>query len=441
MSRPQFRLTFFDLTALALMRATGRRQLIQSLWLYDHPVDVQGLQRYMDNFARGIGDRVVERSVLPFARPMWARPASRVVMGIAPHSRPRAEFMEWADAQADLPLDPVGGPSWILSVQPFDDGSTGVCLTGSHIVGDAFGSLMVMYQAITGDVPPQHYHLAGSRSRVSAILADTAQVVRDLPSTMRALVSATRLATGRRHQPPAHTEESSSLEVRIPSIAIEIDLDSWHDRARSVGGNASTLLASFTNLLAGQVGRVGPSGQVTLLMPVSTRQGSEDYRALAFEIGRAEVTTDMTTGDHGRLRRVLKQAQESALQGDNPSFTLLPLVPWLGRRGIQRLIDSMFSYADDLPVSFSNLGALPPHIAAIDGTQAEWFFARPLDAGVRLGDLQRTHGHLVIVALSIQRKLTICVEAYQLDADNSRARLMELATQALDELGVAARIE
>ena len=101
----------------------------------------------------------------------------------------------------------------------------------------------------------------------------------------------------------------------------------------------------------------------------------------------------------------------------------------------------MFAYSESLPVSCSNLGDLPPELARVDGTDAEYVFIRAIDSDVTIGELQRSHGQLVVVSGRINGKISISVEAYQLGADNSKARLRELATQTLAEFDLAGMID
>ena len=75
--RDEHRLSFMDETGLELMRATGRDQLIQCVWVYEHPIDMHGLERFHRNVAASCGNRLVERSPLLFGRPRWVRATDR----------------------------------------------------------------------------------------------------------------------------------------------------------------------------------------------------------------------------------------------------------------------------------------------------------------------------------------------------------------------------
>ena len=101
----------------------------------------------------------------------------------------------------------------------------------------------------------------------------------------------------------------------------------------------------------------------------------------------------------------------------------------------------MFAYSESLPVSCSNLGDLPPELARVDGTDAEYVFIRAIDSDVTMGELQRSHGQLVVVSGRINGKISISVEAYQLDAENTKARLLDITKQTLSEFGLNAVID
>ncbi|MEI8082506.1 MAG: hypothetical protein WCI74_11745, partial [Actinomycetes bacterium] len=119
---------------------------------------------------------------------------------------------------------------------------------------------------------------------------------------------------------------------------------------------------------------------------------------------------------------------------------LLPLVPWLPLNAVKGVADLMFSYSEDLPVSCSNLGDLPSELACADGTPAEYVLTRALDTSVTEGELQRSHGQLVIVSARINGKISISVEAYRLGAENTAERLRDLVKQTLEEFGLTGLI-
>jgi hypothetical protein len=443
------RLEFLDQTALELMRVTGRRQLMQCIWVYEGPIDIEGLQRFHRNMAQSLGHRLIELSPLPFGRPRWVRPVGPPPpMLVAEQPVPREDLLAWADGLAAVPIDPVHGPAWQMVVQPFTDGSTAVCMLGSHVTGDGVGSLLVFYEAIVGTIRDPGYALAGSRTRAKAVRSDLCQAVCDLPQTARALGKAARLVRDSRAGILASltarrtTSPDDDAVVQVPSTAVVVDSEQWSERARLLGGNAFTLMAGFTARFGERMARVRPSdGLVTLLMAVNLRESLDDDRALAMAFGKAVIDPASVIVDQTDARAEIRRARAAALSEPDPALGLMPLVPWLPRGAVRVLADLLFAYSEDLPVSCSNLGELVPQLADLDGTPATYLLTRSLDANVRLGDLRRSHGHLVAVSSQINGQVSICLEGYELGAENSRNRLRDVAEQTLADFGLTGRVD
>src|ERR1700742_1943157 len=106
-------LDLFDQTFFLGERATGATNLLQSVWVYDRPIDMDGLAQFHRNLARGRLSRRIERSPLPFGRHRWVTPADQSDLEIAT-PRPRGEFDSWLGEQAATSLDSERGPGWHL---------------------------------------------------------------------------------------------------------------------------------------------------------------------------------------------------------------------------------------------------------------------------------------------------------------------------------------
>lgn len=437
------RLEFLDQAALELMRATGRNQLMQCVWVYEHPLSEEGLKRFHDNLYASLGSRLIERSPLPFGRPRWVRPAGAPApIHYAEKSRPRDELLEWADDLATLPIDPERGPGWHVAVQQLDDGSTAVSIIASHVIGDGTGALMAVFEAITGNIRNPGYDAPGSRTRGQAIRADLRQALRDLPVTARTAVKAIKMAREKRQDfanaRAAQAATSDGHHVVVPSAAVYIDTAEWDAKAESLGGNSYSLLAGFAAKLGEHLGRRRASdGAVTLVIAINLRDSLEDDRALAMAFANATVDPTDVTKDLTEARDGVRQAREKAKNEPDPTMELMPLVPWLPQQAIKGVADLLFAYSEDLPVSCSNLGDLPPDLAQVDGTAAEYVLIRALDTDVTMGELERSHGQLVVVSGRINGKISISVEAYELGAENSKERLRSVVAQTLDEFGLS----
>jgi hypothetical protein len=443
----EHRLEFLDQTALELHRATGRGQLMQCVWVYEHEFDYAGFDRFHHNLYASLGSRLIERSPLPFGRPRWVQPVGPPPpIHVAEHSRPRAELMDWADELTNLPIDPERGPGWHLAVQPLDDGSTAASIVASHVIGDGVGALMAVFEGISGSIRQTGYDRPGSRSRRDAIVADLRQAVRDLPLTARTAVKAAKMIRAKRDDfaraRAAHSGPVDGRHVVVPSVAVYVDIPEWDAKAQSLGGNSYSLLAGFAAKLGERLGRQRESdGSVTLMIAINLRESLDDDRALAMAFASATVDPTKVTTDLTEARNGVRDAREKAKNEPDPTMELLALIPWLPKGSVKGVADLMFAYSEDLPISCSNLGDLPPDLARVDGSPADYVFIRALDSDVTVGEMQRSHGQLVVVSGRINGKVSISVEAYQLDAENSKARLRGLVEQTLAEFGLSGVIE
>ena len=438
------RLDYFDQIALELLRVTARRQLMQAVWIYRHPVDLDALQAFQRRFGSGLMGRLVERSILPFARPRWVSvPGTDVPVRIAEKARPREELMDWVEEEAKRPIDPVGGPGWDLGVLPMTDGSTAVSIVFSHCLVDGGGLVLTVHNAVSGTPADFGYPGPRSKSRAAALAADLRDTVREIPAGLRALTELVRMTAGTggdgapgSPRPAESDDPDLSRVVDIPSVVATVDTGVWDDRAAALGGNSYALVAGFTAKLAEHLGRRRPDGSVTLVIAGNGRSSADDDRALAMTFANATLDPVEVTEDLSAARDSIRAAREQAKGGPDPTSKLYPLVAWSPRRTATAVAGRLFSYADSLPSSCSNLGDVPGHLANLDGTPAEHVIARSVDQNVTLRDLHRSHGTLVVVSGRINGRLWLAVEAYELGAENSRQRLRRIVEATLSEFGV-----
>lgn len=443
----EHRLAFLDHTALELHRVTGRGQLMQCVWVYEHPLDYAGLDRFNENLYKSLGSRLIERSPLPFGRPRWVRPVGPPPpIHIAKTVRPRSELLDWSDELAKLPIDPEHGPGWHLAVQPLEGGATAVAIVASHVIGDGVGALMAVFEAVTGMLRDPGYDEPNSRTRTQAIISDLRQAVRDLPLTARTAVKAARMFREQRDQfkraTAANLAEGDKTEVVVPSVAFYVDIPEWDAKAKELGGNSYSLLAGFAARLGDRFGRNRASdGAVSLMMAINLRESLDDDRALAMAFSNAAVDPAKVTTDLTEARDAIRVAREKAKNEPDPVIEMMALMPWLPSTAVKGIAELLFSYAEDPPCSCSNLGDLPPDLARVDGTPAENVFIRALDTNVTLGDLERSRGQLVVVSGRINGKVSVSVEAYQLGAENSKERVRDEVVATLKEFGLTATID
>ncbi len=440
-------LTFLDQITFELLRATGRRQLMQAVWLYEHPIDLAALQRFHEKLGHGFFARQIQQSSLPFGRPRWVRRIGPPAGIDAWHEPwPRADYMAWADEHAAMPIDPEFGPSWRLGVVPLDDGSTAVSMVISHCVADGGGGVLAVAEAVTGmgrDLglpnPPD--------TRLTSLKRDVVQSLRDVPEAVRVLRSVivervkSRSAAGDR-TPPADVAGSESRCVAIPCVVLFVDTQQWDACAERLGGNSYSLLAGFVAKLSEGLGRSRASdGAVTLVIAFNDRKGLDDSRAIAMSFANAVLDPAVVTKDLSPARDAIRKARQAALETPNQALDMAPLIPWLPRNAVKGIVNSLFAYSEDVPVSCSNMGELPPIVGQIDGTDADYLLLRGADQNVTEREMERSNGQLVIVSGRINGKISISVEAYQPRSENSKRWLREIAQQTLTDFGLTGVIE
>lgn len=442
-------LDYLDQAALELLRATGRGQLMQAVWIYQHPIDEDGLARLHRNFGSGLLGRLVERSPLPFGRPHWvARPGPQCPIVTSTEPRPRTEVIGWADELARLPIDPEQGPGWLLGVQPLTDGTTAVSIVFSHCLVDGGGAILTLFNALSGQPHDFGYAAPGSRRGARGVLGDLVDTVREVPRVASALRSAAGMALRKKDPQPSPGAGPKALPaaaldevVSIPAAVAFLEIAEWDARAAGLGGNSFSLVAGYAVKLASRLGRSRASdGAVTLIIAGNARTDVADERALAMTFANAQINPQTVTTSLAEARAAIRTAREDAKTQQDPAFDLLPLIPWFSRRMVKGLAGMMFSYEQDPPVSCSNVGDIPDLLTRADGSAAEYFFARSVDQNVTIRDLQRSNGTLVVVSGRIAGRIWLAVESYELGAENTSSRLREVMAQTFADFRVTPTI-
>ena len=447
-SAPDNVLPYPDQVLFLALRGAGQDAVMQGMWIYEHPVDLDGIRRFHRNLYGTILSRRIEPSLLPFGRHRWvSQPFSDSNLDVYEVPIDRSQLYTWADEQTELPLDPESGPAWRLGVQPFTDGSTAISLVISHCVADGSGSMMACLQASTGMNRDLGYPAAGSRPRSVAIREDLRQFRRDLPELWRTLRHAVKVAARRRRElarpaSPPSSAAATGRTARMPTASVFIDAAQWNACAETLGGNSFSLVAGFTGRMAVHLHRTRASdGAVTLMIPVSEREDLQDTGGNVVSIANVSfdpgpVTTDLT-GPRTAIREGLKQAREVP----DEMVELLPLAPLIPKRGIARLADVAFGFSTDLPVSCSNFGTLPPELTSADGTFAEYLSFRGVDRHASVENLERRRGVMTVTSGQIGDKMSMSVISYQPGMANTQAELHDVITRTLSEFGLTGVIE
>jgi hypothetical protein len=442
------RLALKDQAFFAGHRAAGQKDVMQVVWVYEHAIDFGALRRFQHNLGYGLLGRRIERSPLPFARHRWVLDRGPSGLDIAECARPRAELSDWADERSQLPADPEAGPGWHLGVLPLTDGSTAVSLVASHYLLDGIGLVVALVDALLGNTRDLGYLPPLSRSRLRAVVQDARQTAREAPAVARALVVAPKLVRPRGRdvvqtpssRPVAIGEGDGDATVVVPGIAIYVDLDEWDARAESLGGTSNTLAAGLTAKLAERLGRRRDGdGAVTLQFVMSDRTEG-DTRAVAVSFARVKVDPARVTSDLRVARADIRQALTTLRESPDESSPFAPLTPFTPKRAWKRLVDGAL-IDPDRPAVCSNLGDVGSVVNRLDGTDAEYSWARGTRQWVTRQWLERIGGQLQLLSYRLPSRIAVTVLAYQPGAENTKPALRELAARTLAEFNLIGRID
>lgn len=446
-ARPDNVLTFTDQMMFLALRATGAEAVAQANWIYERPIDYDGLRRFFDNIGYGLMGRRIEPSPLPFGRHRWVSVhGPQRELDIA-EPRPRSELADWVDERTAMPLDPEHGPSWHVGVLPMTDGSTAVCLTASHCTGDGSAGVLALLEAAHAARVDHGFGPPKARTRRQAILEDLRVTARGLPELGRTLVTTARLAFANRHD----ISRSGAVRVakptgpdhlvNVPTLTLFVSTDDWDVRAKALGGNSYSLVAGFAAKLSERLGRHrAEDGLVTLNVPQADREFG-DTRANAVLLADVVVDPTTVTADLSHARAALKKGITAVREEPDEMLRLLPLVPWVPKRAVHAVADVVFGFSADMPVSCSNMGELPADVALADGTPAEYMFFRGVDRTITRHSLEKRGGLLTVVALRLNGKIAISVVAYKPGAENTKPWLRDLITATLAEFGLSGHVE
>ncbi|OBI80413.1 hypothetical protein [Mycobacterium sp. 1245805.9] len=444
---PDNLLALVDQGFVAGQRAIGQTEVMQVVWVYEHPIDFDGLKRFHHNLGYGLSGRLIERSPLPFGRHRWVVDRGPSEIHFADQARPRSDLSDWADERSQVPVDPEAGPGWHISVLPLTDGSTAVTWVISHYIIDGVGGLVAVADAILGANRDLGYPPPRSRTRLRAAAQDLRQTARDAPDVARAFVALAQLIRRQRREPDqpkplARRVDDGADPVIVPGIAILVDLDQWDARAESLGGTSTTLAAVVAAKLAEHLGRRRASDGAVTLQIVMTDRAEGDTRALAVSFARVSLDPAGLTTDLRDTRAAIKQALRTLQSAPDESSQLAALSPFTPKRTWKRGVEAQLN-DPDMPVIYSNLGDAGSVVSCADGTQCEHAWARGTRQNATRQQLERTGGHMQVVSCRTPGigKVYLTVVAYHPGAENTKPALRELAARTLADFGLTGEIE
>lgn len=429
------------------LRGAGQGAVMQAIWIYPRAVDLAAISRFHRNLYGGLLGRRIERSPLPFGRHRWvAAPDDEDNFDVADQPRKREELFDWADEQVERPLDPEWGPAWRLGVQPFTDGSTAVSMVVSHCIADGTGSVLAALEAMNGVQRDLGYPPPRARPRLRALRADLRQLRRDLPEIARTAAAAARVVFRRRRDlarpvAPVAAAAAGDQSVLVPSASVFVDLGDWDSRAEHLGGNSFSLAAGFAGKLAQNLGRVrAADGIVTLMIPVNEREDLENTGGNVVSIANVSFDPTTVTEDLTGARSAIRAGLRKAREEPDEMVELLPLIPFVPKRGLAKMVDVAFGFSVDLPVSCSNLGDVPAEVMRVDGTAADHLIFRGVDRNVSRTTLDRRGGLLTVASGRMAGKIALTVISYQPGGDNTHSGLRAVIARTLDEFGLTGEV-
>lgn len=439
-------LAYIDQGSFLGLRALGRGPLAQYAWIYERQVDLDGLRRFHHNLGRGLLGRRIERSALPFGRDHWVAWTGPADIDLASSPRPRGEALAWLDEQIRVPIDPEGGPSWRLAVQPFTEGGAVVTLIASHSICDGLALTLAIKQAASGETWDLGYPPPNSRTRGQALREDAAELMRAVPDFAKAVGAAVKLARNNRGEltssasrsAPAPARLDDGKQVTVPNLVAYIDENHWRSRMESLGGTSNSLFAGIAAKLGEAHGRVDDNGRVRLQFPVSERtEGDTRANALTGMTVSIDPTnvTETLRDVRAELKKNLAALSESRFELLGP-VALAPLIP----PGLARRLEGM-ALGAGAPIGCSNLGKLDPPVNRPDGTDADHIIVRQLESRITAEILDRLGGTFFCASGQVNGEVSLTVIGWRPGGPNSKDLLMASVRQVLDEFGLTATIE
>lgn len=441
-------LDLLDQTMYDMEQATGSETLLQGVWVYHRPIDIDGLRRFHGHLQRGRLSRCIARSPLPFGRSRWVAPDNLPELEIVEAARPREEFDAWLDEKVNTPLDCEHGPGWHLAVLPFTDGGSGLSLVVSHCLTDGVGLGLALADAALGRDDPISWPSAASRGRLRAVREDAGQTVSDIPAIGRAVAAAIRFRQQGRNgaetaRPPATASpapppESDETHL-LPTATIFVDAEEWDARANALGGTRNTLLVGLAARLAERAGRVAADGSVVVTLPVNQRT-ADDTRANAIGGVRATVDPASATTDLREIRAAVKQALIRYSEEPDPQQVLNALVPLMSERVLNAARRATRGNPFNL-VGASNVGEINAAAGRPDGTDADSFAMRLHHTGVSTATLHRYGGVQTMLSGELDGRIFVSLSSYLPGHANSNDELRMQLSTALTEFKLTDRCQ
>ncbi|RVW10887.1 hypothetical protein EGT67_06125 [Prescottella agglutinans] len=417
------RLTMVDEIFLRRHHGYGVPIVMQGVWRTADAVDAAVLESVHDALTHSALGRRVVRPRVPGARPRWE--ASADARPLRYEQDPIDDVVRWADAQADVDVDPEFGPGWALSAAPVTGGGTVVSLVCSHVVADARGLVSAVDAALTGRPPaptaPRTSDVADAVRTVGTVLLGGAGASLGLAFSaarrreLREFVDAApKPGPGRTH-----------LTTGTCTAIVEVDGAAWDAAAAADGGTANGLFLAVVTAIADASGVPMP---LHISVPVDTRNSDA--------VDNAMVITEVVVKPNDSLsdiRRASRDAFAAAPMGAPSGFPeeTAQILP-------DRIAARLTAGAGELDALCSNIGRLPGALASLGPHRTTGVATRAMHPGISADRPVRTTTHLSAYLSSLGGTYTLSLVGIDPDRFDSGERLRDLTVAALAAKGLTA---
>ena len=399
-----------------LAHSVGNQQAVmQSLWRYHRPVDLEALTRFHHHLEHSPLARLLQPALLPIGRPRWVRaPDTSSALTISTETLPAEMMQAWADAQIELPMDPVQGPGWTFTVQPFRDGSTVVSLVISHCIADGTAAVSAIIEAARGQRRPPAYSPKSAPQPLVSMTNELLRFIKDISASLGALGQLMRTARNIKTAPAASPVATTGRDqaITFPSVFVRIPTSVWDEKASSLGVTRFTLLAAMTAAFAVALGRIRDH-HATLFIPVNRRDKQVDSDANCVSLATLKVPVDELNGNLHEFQRHLQATVQKTRSTTDTIAALLPLVPFIPKRAFVAASQLAFRALADLPVTCSHMGDIPIDVLRIDGAAADLFCFRGMDRQVTVRSIEERQGVASLATGAIPGYILLNFIAYQ----------------------------
>lgn len=399
--------------------------VMQGLWRSADAVDVRVLEAVHEALSRGALGRRVVRPRVPGARMRWE--ASTATHPLRYETHPVEDVVTWADARADVDVDPEYGPAWALSAAPTPDGGTAISLVCSHVVADARGLVSAAAAALTGESP------APAPARTSDV-SDAARTVGGVlidgtTASLGLVFSAHRRRELREFREAAAADrrpDSTHVTTGTVSAILDVDTAAWDATAAAGGGTANSLFISLVTAVADAAGVPMP---LHISVPVDTRASHTVDNAMV--ITEVVASPDDSLSD---IRRLSREAFARPPMGAPSGFPeeIAQILP-------DGIANRLTVGAGERDALCSNIGRLPRSLTSLGPYRTTGVATRAMHPGLSADRPASTTTRLSGYLCSTDDIYTLSLVGVDPQHFGDPGRLRDLAVAELAKRGLAAR--